>query len=241
MSNLPMRPVLPKRFYKEVTVVEEEGAHAIRLDGRAVRTPARAVLRLPSRQFAGVLAREWAAQVDEIDPATMPATRLANTVIDGVEPNPTPVRDDLVRYAETDLLAYRAADPERLVARQRERWDPLVRWVETETGSRFATGEGVMYVAQAPEFVVALRERIAGEADAFRLAALHQITTLTGSLILALAVAAGRLADEEAWALAHLDEDWNIELWGEDEDAAARRTNRFADMRAAALLLAGSD
>ncbi|WP_062016748.1 ATP12 family chaperone protein [Aureimonas sp. AU4] len=237
MPDMPARPELPKRFYTAVEIAEDAAGFSVRLDGRPVRTPARAPLALPTREAAEGVAEEWRSQRDVIDPGTMPITRLANTVIDGVVSNPDPIRQDLARYAETDLLAYRADGPDRLVRRQAEQWDPIVRWAEEEVAALFATGQGVMYVAQPPETVAALRARLDRETDPFRLGALHQATTLTGSLILALALASGRLDAAAAWSLAHVDEDWNIEQWGEDDEARARRDARFADMRAAALLL----
>ncbi len=237
MSDAPARPELPKRFYTSVDIARDEAGLAVRLDGRPVRTPARSLLVVPSEVLASAIAEEWRSQREVIDPATMPVTRLANTVIDGIAPNPDPIRQDLARYAETDLLVYRADGPERLVARQVERWDPIVRWIEEEVAALLAIGRGVMFVAQPPETVAALRARVARETDPFRVGGLHQATTLTGSLILALALAAGRLDAATAWSLAHLDEDWNIEQWGEDEEARARRDARFEDMRAAALML----
>ncbi|ALN73734.1 ATP12 family chaperone protein [Aureimonas sp. AU20] len=240
MSTLPARPDLPKRFYTDVTLVEEEGGFSIRLDGRAVRTPSRAVLSVPARAVAEEVAREWRAQGTHIDPATMPMTRLVNTVLDGVAPDPASVAEDLGRYAETDLLAYRAAEPQRLAALQAEGWDPVMDWASQRTGKSFARGVGVMFVAQPEPTVEALRALVRAEVDPFRLASLHQITTLTGSLLLALAVSEGFLDAERAWALAHIDEDWNIEQWGEDAEAQNRRANRFEDMRMAALMLDAS-
>ncbi len=237
MSTVPARPELPKRFYTEVSIVEEEGGFAVRLDGRPVRTPSRALLRVPSRAVADEIAREWDAQETHIDPATMPMTRLANTVLDGVAADAAGVAEDLGRYAETDLLAYRAAEPQRLVDRQTQGWDPVMDWASRRTGQDFARGVGVMFVAQPPASVEALRAIVRAEQDPFRLAALHQMTTLTGSLLLALAVAEGFLDVERAWTLAHIDEDWNIEQWGEDAEARARRDARAEDMRMAALVL----
>lgn len=237
MSTVPARPELPKRFYTEVSIVEEEGGFAVRLDGRPVRTPSRALLRVPSRAVADEIAREWDAQETHIDPATMPMTRLANTVLDGVVADAAGVAEDLGRYAETDLLAYRAAEPQRLVDRQTQGWDPVMDWASRRTGQDFARGVGVMFVAQPAATVEALRGIVRAEQDPFRLAALHQMTTLTGSLLLALAVAEGFLDVERAWTLAHIDEDWNIEQWGEDAEAQARRENRFRDMRMAAIML----
>ncbi|WP_182084571.1 ATP12 family protein [Aureimonas sp. ME7] len=237
MSDTIQKPELPKRFYKEVAVEETEAGFEIRLDGRGVRTPARALLAVRKREAAEAIAAEWQAQGTHIDPATMPVTRLVNTVLDGVSQNLDLTRQDLGRYAETDLLAYRADGPDRLVARQREIWDPVLRWAEERFGIKVAVASGVMHVAQSPEMLDALRAWLRSEADPFRLAAIHQITTLTGSLLLALAVSEGHLGEAEAWHAAHVDEDWNIELWGDDEEAKARRTSRFEDMRAAALLL----
>lgn len=237
MSTVPARPELPKRFYTEVSIVEEEGGFAIRLDGRPMRTPSRALLRVPSRAMADEIAREWDAQETHIDPATMPMTRLANTVLDGVVADAAGVAEDLGRYAETDLLAYRAAEPQRLMDRQTQGWDPVMDWASRRTGQDFARGVGVMFVAQPAASVEALRAIVRAEQDPFRLAALHQMTTLTGSLLLALAVAEGFLDVERAWTLAHIDEDWNIEQWGEDAEAQARRENRFRDMRMAAIML----
>lgn len=237
MSELPSAPVLPKRFYETVSLDRDGDDYLVKLDGRGIRTPARAVLAVPSQGVAEAIAAEWQRQRDVIDPATMPVTRLANTVIDGVRTQPTLTIDDLCRYAETDLLAYRADEPERLALRQSERWDPILHWVRERLGIPFATGTGVMFVSQTPETVAALQAAVRAESDPFRLAALHQTTTLTGSLVLALALSEGRVTPDELWSLAHVDEDWNIELWGEDAEAQARRSNRFEDLRAAALLL----
>ncbi|WP_416355750.1 ATP12 family chaperone protein [Aureimonas phyllosphaerae] len=237
MSNPLQKPELPKRFYQGVAVEETAAGFEIRLDGRPVRTPIRTLLAVPDRVIAEAIAAEWERQETHVDPSTMPVTRLANTVLDGVVNDLGATRDDLARYAETDLIAYRADEPERLVARQAEAWDPLIAWVEARFGARVRTGAGVMHVAQEPATIEALRARLAEENDPFRLAAIHQMTTLTGSLIIALAVAEGRLGSDEAWRLAHVDEDWNISLWGEDEEAQARRASRFTDMRAADLFL----
>lgn len=235
MSDL--RPAsLPKRFYKAVSLGTEANGFSVLLDGKPLRTPGRHPLVVPHERVGTAIATEWDAQTTVIDPATMPLTRLANTVVDGIVENPAPVRDELKRYAETDLLFYRADAPERLVSRQAERWDPVLRWAETQLGGLFQTATGVMHVAQPTETLAAVGSRLDREIDPFVLAGLHQMTTLTGSLILALAVRDRHLEAEEAWALAHLDEDWNIEQWGVDDEASARRGRRFSDMRAAALM-----
>ncbi|WP_185985159.1 ATP12 family chaperone protein [Aureimonas mangrovi] len=229
---------LPKRFYKTVSVQPEGEAHAVLLDGRPLKTPGRRSLTLPSAAAAEAVAEEWRGQGERIDPATMPVTRLANTIVDAIADDPSAVREDLKRYAETDLLFYRADGPERLVERQSREWDPVLRWAEERVGALFLTGAGVMHIAQPPESVAAVAALLEARTSGFEIAALHQMTTLTGSLILSLAVIEARLDDVEAWRLAHLDEDWNIEQWGEDAEASARRAARFADMRAAALIAA---
>ncbi|WAJ30843.1 ATP12 family chaperone protein [Antarcticirhabdus aurantiaca] len=237
MSESLRRPELTKRFYEAVTIAEGEGGFAVLLDGRRMKTPACRGFSVPDRAAAEAAAAEWEAQGEFIEPATMPMTRLLNTIIDGIADDPAPVRDDVARYAETDLLFYRAGEPERLAQRQRERWDPVVAWAEARLGGGFRLAEGVMHVAQPDESLAAVRSHVARETDPFRIAALHQATTLTGSALLALALADGRLTADEAWSLAHLDEDWNIEQWGADEEAAERRARRWDEMRAASLLL----
>ncbi|KAB0676661.1 ATP12 family chaperone protein [Aureimonas leprariae] len=230
------QPELPKRFYEAVTVSAADGGYAVLLDGRGVKTPSRRPLVLPSAAVAEAVAAEWRAQGERIDPATMPATRLANTVIEGIADDPAAVRDDAAKFVESDLLFYRADAPTALAERQRAAWDPIVAWAESHVGGRFVLGEGVMHVAQPPASLAAFRAWIGRESNPFRIAALHQMTTLTGSVLLALAVLEGRLNVEAAWAAAHVDEDWNIEQWGADAEAEARRAGRFADMRAAAML-----
>ncbi|MBC8129859.1 MAG: ATPase [Rhizobiaceae bacterium] len=239
MSDVRLaRPELPKRFYLDVTVVKAEaGGFTTKLDGRGVKTPLRRPLVVPTLPLAERLASEWAAQAERIDPATMALTRFANTVIDGVADDPGAVRKDLAGYVETDMLFYRATYPERLIERQHAIWDPIVAWIEGELGVRFVRAEGVMHVVQAPEAVAAFRARIDAVVDPFAVAALHQMTTLMGSAILALAVADRRLGVDEAWEAAHLEEDWNVAQWGMDAEAAARRTARLADMRIAAEFL----
>ncbi|MCB8836871.1 ATP12 family chaperone protein [Aurantimonas sp. VKM B-3413] len=238
MKSAIARPELPKRFYKTAEVVAaDDGVFSVTLDGRPVKTPARKLLAMPAKAVAEAVAQEWRAQGEHIDPATMPMTRLVNTIVDGIVGNPEPVRDDIARYAETDMLFYRAGEPERLVTRQRERWDPILDWAHERLGARFLLAEGVMHVAQPEASLEAVRRHLARTEDPFAIAALHQATTLTGSSLVALALADGRLSAEEAWDLAHLDEDWNIEQWGADEEAMAMRAKRWEEMRVAALIL----
>lgn len=232
-----MRPELPKRFYKEAGVVEREGGFHVALDGRTAKTPARNALAVPTAALAQALAQEWDAQSERIDPAAMPLTRIVNSALDGVAGEMTAVRGEIVKYAGSDLLCYRAEGPERLVQRQTGVWDPILAWAGETIGLKLRLAEGVMFLNQPEESLAALDRALAG-LDAFRLAALHVMTTLSGSAVLAVAVAHGRLSVEEAWGAAHLDEDWNIEQWGADEEAMDRRARRFTEMRAAAKVYA---
>lgn len=240
-ETIPKPPELPRRFYESASVAEADGRWRVLLDGRLVRTPGRAVLETQSPALADAVAQEWSAQGERIDPSTMPLTRLLNTAIDGVAPRLAETRDDLARYVETDLLFYRADSPQRLVARQAEGWGPIVDWAGERIGGAFEITFGVMHVAQPPQAVQAFKALLSTITDPLEMAALHQMTTLTGSVLLAVAVLEGRLNAETAFALAHVDEDWNIELWGEDEEAAQRRALRRADMVASghAISLAG--
>jgi chaperone required for assembly of F1-ATPase len=234
------RPLL-KRFYKAVTVAEPgaQGPDGFRilLDGKTVRTPAKAVLAVPARALAAAIAAEWEAQREHIDPATMPLTKLVNSAIDGVRGREAVVREDIAKYAASDLLCYRASSPEPLAHRQAELWDPVLAWSRDELGLPLVVVEGIMPVAQPEAATAALARALAGY-NAFALAALHVMTTLTGSALLALAHARGRLDVEAAWAAAHVDEDWQIAKWGEDTEAKARRQRRWAEMQAASRLLA---
>ncbi|TCT00948.1 ATP12 family chaperone protein [Aquabacter spiritensis] len=230
------RPPLPKRFYSAVTVDRDAGgAYRILLDGRPVRTPARAVLAVPDLRLAEALAAEWAAQDTEIDPFRMPLTRLVNVALDGVARDPEAAIAEILQYAGTDLLCYRAEAPEALVARQGALWDPVLDWYAAAHGARFMLSAGIRHVAQPPralERVAALIPR-----EALRLTAVLSLTGLMGSALLALALAQGRLGAAEAWAAAHVDEDWNRAQWGEDDLASQRRAAREVEMQAAATLL----
>lgn len=232
-----MRPQLPRRFYKEVTVGGEEGAFKVLLDGKTVRTPGGAEVILPREGMARLVADEYAAQGERIDPLTMPVTRLVNTAIDGVARDPQAVLEDILRYASSDLLCYRAESPERLVQMQRDAWDPVLDWIEGTIGARFVLAEGVMHVQQPRETIAAVGSYLAQRREVFRLSSLHVMTTLMGSSILALAVEAGFLDAEDAWRAAHIDEDWNASQWGEDYEAAQRLAARKRDMMAAVELL----
>jgi chaperone required for assembly of F1-ATPase len=231
-----MRPPLTRRFYQQAGVEETDGDFRVVLDSRPVRTPARGYLIAPSRRLADAIAAEWDAQGETIDPATMPLTRLANSIIDGVAAAPAAVAADIEKYLGSDLLFYRAEGPQRLLERQTHLWDPVLAWAREAFGARFVLAQGVVHAAQPEGALAAARAAI--PADPWRLAAVHVITTLTGSALLALAMLHGRLTAEEAWIAAHVDEDWNMEQWGRDAIALARRAAHRAELDAAATLLA---
>jgi chaperone required for assembly of F1-ATPase len=233
----PLAPSLPKRFYSVVSVgAAPEGGYQILLDGRPVRTPKKLVLSVPTRALADAIAAEWAAQTERIDPFSMPLSKLAITAIDGVSGSMTEVAHDIVRFAGSDLLCYRAEAPVGLAELQARTWDPLLAWIEGETGARFLLAEGVMPVTQN-RFALERVGDLVAPFGAMELTALHVMTTLTSSAFLALAVAKARLTAEEAWAAAHIDEDWQIARWGVDVEAAERRARRRAEMLAASRFL----
>ncbi len=233
-----LRHRLRKRFYSQATVGEDG---EVLLDGKQVFTPARKPLTAPSRALAQAIAAEWNAQADTIDPARMPLTRLANAAIDAVAAMPAEVAAEIEQYLGSDLLFYRAEAPEGLAARHAQHWDPVLAWAREKFGARFVLAQGVVHVAQPKDAVAAMRPRIPKDPgnikNIWRLAALSSITALTGSALIALALAEGALDVEAAWAAAHVDEDWQMSQWGRDELALARRDYRFAEMQAAATVL----
>ncbi len=232
----PLRP-LPKRFYKTVSVEGAAGGFRLLLDGKPVRTPAKRELRLPTQALADAIASEWAAQGERIDPSSMPLTKLANSSIDGVAARAGEVRAEIVKYAGSDLVCYRAESPLELVRRQSAHWDPILAWAREAHGAQFHTVHGIMPVEQPAGATAAVAQAIASD-DPFRLAAIHVMTTIMGSAMLALAHAGGHVTADAAWAAAHVDEDWQISQWGEDAEAMARRDRRWAEMQAASRLLA---
>lgn len=234
-ARAAMKRDLPSRFWREVTVEAVDGGFRILLDGRPVKTPGKRELHLPTADVAEGVADEWRAQETHLDPATMPMTRIANSVVDAVSERRDEVAADAVRYAGSDLLCYRAEGPERLVARQTEGWDPLLDWIDETHGARLLVAEGVVHVAQDADAIHALLAHLDGF-DPWRLAGLHVLTTLTGSFVLALALLEGRLSRDAAWDLAHLDETWSAEMWGSDAEAEARLAHRRREFDAAARL-----
>jgi chaperone required for assembly of F1-ATPase len=235
VARRAVRPQLRRRFYERVAVENSNGEFRIVLDGRPINTPARRPLAAPTVALAQALAAEWDAQRDVIDPATMPLTRLANTIIDGVSETSAAVAAEVKRYLTCDLVFYRAPGPAGLVARQAAAWDPVLAWAREALGARFLLAEGIVFVAQSEQALAAAGAAI--PRAPWPLGALHSVTTLTGSALIALALARGALSLDDAWAAAHVDEDWNMDIWGRDELALERRASRFAEMQAAATVL----
>ena len=232
-----MRAELPKKFYQHATVEAVDGGFEIRLDGRSVKTPSRQPLILPTAAAAEFVRAEWQAQENVIDPAKMPVTRLANTVIDGVRQNSEAVFEEIVAYAGNDMLFYRAESPQELVERQNREWDPVLDWFADEFGARFVLVEGIMFAGQPEESIEIFRRELSRYDEPFALGSLHVMTTISGSALLALALARGRYALDQGWALANLEENWTIEHWGRDEEAERHRTKHFEDMNAAHSLM----
>jgi chaperone required for assembly of F1-ATPase len=224
-----------KRFYKDVTVDETPLGFRFLLDGKPVLTPARRPLILPTRALAEAIAEEWRAQGEEMRPVAMPLTRLVNTVLDGVRATREEVIAAILRFGENDLLSYRAESPAELAARQRQ-WDIYLDWVADRHGARLAVTSGIRHVEQPAETLAALREAVASRDD-FDLAALHVLASITGSLVLGLAVLDGRLEAEDAFALSRLDEAYQAEKWGSDREAEQRARRLAAEMDHAAELV----
>jgi chaperone required for assembly of F1-ATPase len=224
-----------KRFYANAGVLEAAGGFAVTLDGKPVRTPSGLPLVVPNREIAEAIAAEWDAQQEIIDPLTMPLTRLSNSVIEGVLGRIDLVTDDIAKYFRSDLLFYRAGHPDALVAREAEHWDPVLFWAAEALGAHFILAEGIVHAEQPASAIAAVRAAL--PSDPWSIAALHVISTLTGSALLALALMRGVRDEDQIWAAAHVDEDWNVERWGADEEVAARRAARLVDFRAAARIL----
>jgi chaperone required for assembly of F1-ATPase len=227
-----MRPQARQRFYRQAGAGND---FSVLLDGKPVKTPANRALRAPNAALAQAIAGEWQAQREVIDPRAMPLTRLANAIIDGVAEAPAEVTREIEKYLGSDLVFYRGEAPEGLVARQAQMWDPLIDFARDALGARFVLAQGVVHAAQPAAAVAAAARAI--PSDIWRLGAVAALTTLTGSALMALALAAGRLAADEAWDAAHVDEDWQMEKWGRDDEAQARRAARRAEFDAAVLIL----
>lgn len=222
-----------KRFWTSVDVVTADDGYSVELDGRSVKTPAKARLVVPTNKMALAIAAEWDAQGEKVDPLSMPVTRGANAAIDKVATQKDEVVEMLAAYGDSDLLCYRAAGPEELVTLQREAWDPLLDWAATSLKSPLISAEGVMHVPQDPDVLLRLKDAVAAQ-TAFQIAGFHDLVSMSGSLVLAFAVIHGRLDAEEAWMTSRIDEDYQISQWGEDEEASAlAETKRQAFHQAA--------
>lgn len=221
----------PKRFYKQVEVREESSGYGIALDGRVVKTPLKRTLAVPTSALAEAVAAEWLEQGERIIAATMPLTRLANSSVDHGEKTAPAIIDEYIAYAGADLLCYRADMPEELVARQADAWDPLLTWAAQNIGARLIVTTGIVHQTQPEPVFAALRTHVAGF-DHFRLTALQAATALTGSAVIALALAERHVSGDQAWAAATIDEDWQAELWGKDDEAEHMRTGRRAELEA---------
>jgi chaperone required for assembly of F1-ATPase len=226
-----------KRFYKTVTVAARPEGFAILLDERPVKTPARTELRLPTPALAEAVAEEWRAQAEKIIPDSMKLTKLAYTAIDRVGPLREDVVEQVVAFGRTDLLCYRASAPSDLVERQNRVWGPLLDWAKSRFGLELQSGEGIVFIEQPAASLEALARHVSAQDD-FQLAGLHTAATITGSVVLALAIAEGYLDADAAFATAELDATYQAEIWGEDWEAKARTERRHEELAATARYLA---
>jgi chaperone required for assembly of F1-ATPase len=238
-AQAAMRPPVLRRFYKRAEVAAAEGAgFAITLDGRATRTPGKRLVIAPTLAIAELIAAEWVGQGEAIEPQSMPATRLANSAIDGVANASAETQAEIAKYAAADLVCYRAEAPDALVELQAEAFDPVFAWARETLGARFVAAVGLTHVAQPDAALAAARAAVEAYSEPFAVAALHVMTSLTGSLLIALMTAKGASTAEAAWRAAHVDEDFQIGRWGEDDEAKRRRAARWRDFEAAAQVMA---
>ncbi len=228
-----------RRFYARAEAVEVPEGWTVALDGRPLRAPSGALL-ASGRAIAGAIAAEWAAQPETIDPTAMPATRALNTAIDRIRPQRDAVVAEIAGYAATDLVCYRAEGPAALAAAEAAAWDPLIAWARDALGAALSPVTGVMHAPQ-PKAALAAAARAVGEETDLGLAALHELTTLAGSVVIGLAVRRGRLAAEDGWRVSRIDEEHQAELWGRDEEAEATAAAKAAAFAAAARIGALAD
>ena len=219
-----------RRFWKEVTIAEDDDGFAIGLDGRAVKTPAKAPLIVPTRKLAEAVAAEWDIQDGDIDPSKMPFTRSSNAAIDKVAHQHAEVADMLAGYGDSDLLCYRADGPESLIARQSQKWDPVLEWAANSLDARLVSVAGVIHAPQSSEALIALQERVHA-LDDWALTAFHDLVCLSGSLILGFAAIHDLMPPADLWRLSRLDENWQEEQWGHDEEAAEMAAAKEKEFR----------
>jgi len=231
---------LPNRFFKTVSVAQTPRGYQIHLDGKVLKTPARDDLLLPSRALADAVAAEWDAQETKVDPGAMPLTRICNTALDGVSKTMGEVRAEILAFAHTDFLCYRADTPERLVEIQSEQWDPYLNWIAEKHGARFYVTQGIIHVAQPATSLAAVERMLEEVKSPLVLAALHVLTSITGSVILPLALAEGQADSDSVWTATHVDEDWTTSQWGEDFEASQRRALRRKEFDAANIVLSNA-
>lgn len=217
----------PKRFWSRVTVTETEDGFGITLDEKPVNTPSKTRLIVPTRGLADLIAAEWEAQQGKVDPRTMPATRAANSALDKVRPQIADVANVIAAYGESDYLCYRATSPDALIARQAAALDPVLDWAATALDARLMTGPGVVPIVQDAGAIARLRDRVY-QFDHFQLTGFHDLVSLSGSLILGFAVAMRARTAEQVWDLSRIDEDWQAEQWGADDEATAHATLKRA-------------
>jgi chaperone required for assembly of F1-ATPase len=220
----------PKRFWKNTEVAQADGGFTVTLDGRGIKSPAKTPLIVPTRALAEKLAQEWEAQSEKVDPATMPYTRMSNSALDKVATQHAEVADMLAAYGDSDLLCYRADHPAPLVSRQAERWDPLLDWAAQSLGARLEARAGVIHAAQDAQALSALSQRVHAM-SAFQLAAFHDLVSMTGSLVLGFAAAEAAFDFDALWHLSRLDEEWQEEQWGEDEEATALAERKRSEFK----------
>jgi len=230
------RVPLMKRFYKAVTVAPAEGGHAILLDGKNMKTPGGKPVHVPTVALAEAMGREWEAQATEIDFRVMPLVRLAHSAVESGAEGAQAFRDEIVKYAGNDLLLYRADGPDSLVREQERLWDPVLATLAEVHGVSFAPTVGIIHKAQPEATLTTLGATVADE-DHFALAALMQMVSLTGSALLTLAYRQNLIDSGAVWTAAHVDEDHNVRLWGEDDEATRRRAQRFVEFSAAVDML----
>ena len=237
MARRDLQKKWPKRFYKSAHVELRDGLHTLLLDGRAAKTPARSVLAVPNLEVAHALAAEWNAQEEVVNPLKMPLTRLINSALDGVANEKEAVRVEIVRFSGSDLVCYRAERPDALVREQGEAWDPVLAFAKATFDADFHVVAGVMHKAQPPQTLTKIEAELARFEDALKLAALNVMTTLSGSALIALAVAHRHFDVETAFNAAHVDEDYQARVWGADDEALERRALRKRDFEIAAFVL----
>lgn len=241
LARRGLNKALPRRFYKEVTVQQRDGAFMLLLDGRAAKSPGGKSLALPEVAAARAMADEWSAQGELIDPASMPLTCIVNSAIDGVARRLHATATGIAKYAGADLVCYRATGPSTLIEAQATAWDPVLAFAREKLGAHFICANGVVFVEQPEPARAAVQEAVldianSGPVAPFAFAALHVMTTLTGSVLLPLAVAHGVLTPEAAWTAAHVDENFEMRAWGEDAEALRRRARQWCEFDAAARL-----